>query len=258
MKKTSEISVLILAGQRAGVVDPLCALTSKDRKAIIPILDRPMLDYPLEALETYGLKQPFHISGFGAEYDTRLVQSPSAPGPAESAATALESGITYPVLVTTCDHALLTPEILEAFVSQAQKTGADFCAGFAEESVIQPAYPHVKRTYLRFKDTAVSGCNLFYLANENGLKAIKFWQRAQSFRKRPVRLAMSIGLMAPILYLTGRLTLDGAFQYASKKLGINAKPVLIPIAEAAIDVDKPSDLELVEEIISGQLTQVTA
>lgn len=250
--KFSDISVLILAGQREGVVDPLCAMTGADRKAIIPILGRPMIDYPLDALETAGLKQPFHVSGFDANYDGRLVQAPSAPGPAGSAAAAIEDGMKYPILVTTCDHALLTPEMLESFLMQAQKNGADFCVGLAEKSVIQPAYPETKRTYLNFNDTSVSGCNLFYLANEKGLEAIRFWKRAQNFRKQPVRLAASIGLTAPILYLTGRLTLNGAFEYGSRKIGITARPVLIPIPEAAIDVDKPADLELVETIMSAQ------
>lgn len=252
MKKKSEISVLILAGQREGVEDPLCAMTGEARKAIIPINGRPMLDYPLEALERAEFRRPFHVSGFEADYDERLTQSPSAPGPAGSALAALEDGITLPALLTTADHALLSPAMLESFIEGAVVSGADFCVGLAEKSVIQPAYPNVKRTYLNFSDTSVSGCNLFYIANAKGLEAIRFWRRAQDFRKRPVRLAASIGLFTPILYLTGRLTLDGAFRYASKKLGIEARPVIIPIAEAAIDVDKPSDLELVETIMNAR------
>lgn len=255
MKKISDISVLILAGQREGVTDPLCEMRATDRKAIIPILGKPMLDYAVEALEAFGLKTPYHISGFDADYDDRLVQAPCAPGPAESAAAALSSGMNFPVLMTTCDHALLTPEMLEAFISGAQASGADFCAGLAEKTVIQPAYPDVKRTYLKFSDRSVSGCNLFYIANEKGIKAIEFWKRAQSFRKSPVRLAFSVGFLAPLMYLAGVLSLGGAFRYGSRKIGINAKPVLIPIAEAAIDVDKPSDLELVEKILSAKLMQ---
>ncbi len=253
----SKISVLILAGQREGVIDPLCEMTGADRKAIIPILGRPMIMYPLEALEMAGLKAPYHVSGFDADYDQRLTQSPSAPGPAGSAAAAIENGIKYPILITTCDHALLTREMLNSFISQASESGADFCVGLAEKSIIQPAYPDVKRTYLNFSDRSVSGCNLFYLSNKEGLKAIRFWKRAQNFRKQPVRLAASVGLLTPILYLSGRLSLDGAFEYASKKLGIRARPILIPIAEAAIDVDKPSDLELTETILSRRQSHDT-
>ncbi len=254
MKNKSDISILILAGQREGVIDPLCEMTGAARKAIIPILEKPMINYVLEALDEYGAAAPYHVSGFDADYDDRLTQSPSAPGPAGSAASAIEAGITYPILVTTCDHALLDADMLERFVTSARAADADFCVGLAEKTVIQPAYPDVKRTYLKFSDRSVSGCNLFYLANEKGLEAIRFWKRAQDFRKRPVRLAASIGPVLPIIYLLGRLSLDGAFKFASRKLGINAKPVLIPIAEAAIDVDKPSDLDLVEKILSSRLS----
>lgn len=246
-------SVLILAGQREGVVDPLCAEAGIDRKALIPINGRPMIDYVLDALSEAGFAAPFYVSGLDAKHDPRLIQSPAAPGPAGSALAALEAGIETPALITTCDHALLTAEMLSHFMLESQKTGADFCIGLADKTIIQPAYPHVKRTYLKFSDRAVSGCNLFYIANQNGVEAIRFWRRAQQYRKRPVRLAASVGIGILLRYLSGRLTFAGAFSYASKRLKIDARPILIPIAEAAIDVDKLSDKELVEQILKDRL-----
>jgi len=247
-----DVSVLILAGQREGVVDPLCAEAGVERKAIIPINGRPMIDYVLHALEKSGLKIPFHVSGFEADYDVRLTQSPSAPGPAGSAYAALDNGITLPCLMTTCDHPLLTPEMLEIFISKAKESGGDFCVGFAEKDIIQPAYPHVKRTYWNFSDIPVSGCNLFYIANENGLAAVEFWKQAQHLRKQPIKLARTVAWGLLFKYLLGSLSLSDAFIYVSKRLNINAKSILIPIAEAAIDVDKPSDKVLVETILTAR------
>jgi len=37
----------------------------------------------------------------------------------------------------------------------------------------------------------------------------------------------------------------------SRRLGIDAAAVVLPMAEAAIDVDKPADLDLVESILAG-------
>ena len=244
------VSVLILAGQREGVIDPLCAASGVERKAIIPINGKPMIAYVLDALSAAKLKGPFYVSGFDAEYDKRLTQSPSAPGPAGSAYAALTDGISFPCLVTTCDHPLLTRYILDIFVSKAQASGADFCVGFAEKSIIQPAYPDVKRTYWNFSDRPVSGCNLFYIANEKGLAVIEFWKQAQHLRKQPIKLARTVAWGLLIKYLLGRLSLSDAFAYVSKRLNIKATPILIPIAEAAIDVDKLSDKELVERILS--------
>ena len=244
------LQVLILAGQREGVIDPLCALTGEPCKALIPILGRPMLEYVLDALQAAGLAPPFHISGCDASVDARTVQSPSAPGPAGSAAAALKSGLSFPVLLTTADHPLLTPQMIQEFITKAQAAGADFCVGLAEEAVIQPAYPDVKRTYMRFADKAVSGCNLFYIANKDGLAAIEFWKDAQHFRKQPLKLARKISLPLFWRYFRGKLTLGEALDYASKTLGITAAPILMSQPEAAIDVDKPADKTLVEQILS--------
>jgi hypothetical protein len=45
------------------------------------------------------------------------------------------------------------------------------------------------------------------------------------------------------------LTPARAFGYMSKRLGLKVAPVFLPFAEAAIDVDKPSDHALAERIL---------
>ncbi len=244
------VSVLILAGQREGVVDPLCADAGIKRKAIIPINGKPMLTYVLDALDGVDLERPYHVSGFDADYDDRLVQSPSGQGPVDSVLKAMDEGIPYPVLITTADHPLLTADMIEVFLNGAVTSGDDFCVGLATKETIQPAYPDVKRTYLKFNDRSVSGCNLFYLANAEGLKAIRFWREAQHLRKQPLKLASRLGWGILWRYITGRLSLNGAFDHVAHKLDLRASPVLIPIPEAAIDVDKPSDKILVERFLS--------
>lgn len=249
---SEQTNVLILAGQRAGVVDPLLVNAGVEWKALLPILDIPMTDYVLGALDaSAGLAKPYWVSGLSKDLiDSGLNQSPSEDGPASSVVIAAEAGLPYPFMVTTCDHPLLTSDMVNHFLRESQASGADFTLGLATKDVIQPAYPHVKRTYLKFKNQHVSGCNLFYIANEKGLEAIKFWRVAQHDRKKPVKLARRLGIGMLLKYITGRLTLKMAFDYASKSLNIKAKPIILPFAEAAIDVDKPSDLELVTDILN--------
>ncbi len=253
------VSVLILAGQRQGVADPLLADVGVSWKALLPIHGKPMIDYVLAALDgSSGVARPYWVSGLDKNLiNETLNQSPSQGGPASSVVVAAKAGLPYPFMVTTCDHPLLTPDMVNCFLHESQASGADFTLGLATKDIIQPAYPHVKRTYLKFKATDhqsghVSGCNLFFVRNAKGLEAIKFWRTAQHDRKRPLKLARRLGFGMLLKYLSGRLTLDTAFEYASKSLKINAKPVILPFAEAAIDVDKPSDLDLVCEILNGR------
>jgi GTP:adenosylcobinamide-phosphate guanylyltransferase len=242
-------AVLILAGQREGVVDPLCEAAGVTHKAEILVSGLPMIDRVTEALISAGFLKNIYISGYSG---SNLIEVPSGSGPADSVKLGLEYIETYPCLVTTCDHALLTPDMVAAFIEGAQKSGADICVGLASEDVIRPAYPDTKRTYLKFSDVAVSGCNLFYVSNEDGLKAIAFWQAVQHLRKSPLKLAKKIGVGIGLKFAAGRLSLSEAFDYAANRIGISVAPILLPYAEAAIDVDKPSDLELVETILDAR------
>jgi len=180
----------------------------------VAIHGRKMLDYVLEALRLSNLKAPFHISGYSADENSDLTQAPSGAGPADSVSLALENGIDMPCLITTCDHALLTADMVEYFVKTAQESGADFCVGLANKTIISKSYPETKRTYLKFSDESVSGCNLFYVTNGKGRAAIEFWKDAQHLRKQPVKLARKIGLGVGLRYVFGRLSLRGAFVFS--------------------------------------------
>lgn len=241
--------VLILAGQRAGVVDPLCEAADVSHKAKVPVAGIPMLNRVVASLRQSKIAEPFFVSGFS---ESELTEVPSGDGPADSVLLGLKEINQFPCLITTCDHALLTPEMVESFINGAKTSGADVCVGLATEAVIQAEYPETKRTYLRFSDVAVSGCNLFYIATEEGVKAISFWRFVQHLRKNPFKLARKVGVTIGLKYALGRLSLSGAFDYAAKRIGISAAPILLPFAEAAIDVDKPTDLTLVEQILEAR------
>jgi hypothetical protein len=73
----------------------------------------------------------------------------------------------------------------------------------------------------------------------------------ESERKRPWRLVRSFGIIPLVRYALGTLTLSDAFERASRSLQVSIKPVLLPFAESAIDVDKPADLALAERILAG-------
>lgn len=241
------LRVIILAGQRPGR-DPLCEHAGVSFKADIQVAGMAMVDRVATALKGAGLSEPFELSGYPDPREGFKLTA-SGEGPADSALAAAGAG-GFPVLVTTCDHALLTSEMVTEFLEGARQSGADFVVGLASRDRIQMEYPETKRTYMVFNDLAVSGCNLFYIANEDGLAAINFWKDAQHLRKKPLKLASKIGAKITIKYALKRLSLQGAFDYASRRVGTRVAPVLIDHAEAAIDVDCPSDLTLVEEILS--------
>jgi GTP:adenosylcobinamide-phosphate guanylyltransferase len=248
---TLAAAALILAGRRGGDDPLLSAHTDLPSKALLPVAGEPMIARVLRALD--GAADEIWVSGLTAEEAGAAVrEAPPADGPAAAFLAAVEAGAPLPLLVTTADHALLTPAILRSFADGAKASGADLCVGLARREVVEARFPGVSRTYLRFQDAQVSGCNLFYLARPEGLAAVRFWRAAEVDRKRPWRLARRVGPGVLLRYLAGRLTLGGLFEHASKRLGARIAPVLLPQAEAAVDVDKPSDLALVEAVLAGR------
>lgn len=171
---------------------------------------------------------------------------------AHSALAAVKANPHFPWLVTTGDHPLLTAGMLDYFFTEAAGYDADLSAGLASAETILARFPEAKRTFLKFGRDRVSGCNLFALTSVRAFAALAFWHDLEKIRKKPWRLVGAFGPVALLRFATGMLTLDSAFALASRRLGLVARPVLMPFAEAAVDVDKPADKELAEKILADR------
>ncbi len=250
---------VILAASR-GADDPMAKATGVVHKCALPVAGVAMLRRVVEALVEAGLAEPFGVSidnaeaargAVGAALHRIKILAPKNSAPASAHAAIADVG-RFPFLVTTGDHALLTREMVEYVLEQSEKSGADVLAALATSDVINAAYPETKRTYFNLGGTRVSGCNLFAVMNAEGLKLVELWETIERDRKRPWKLVSHFGVKPLVYYLCGWLTPDVAFRMISEKLGIKAAPIFMPFAEAAIDVDKPSDLELAERILLGR------
>ncbi len=257
-------SVLVLAAGR-GANDPMAKAFNVTHKCLLDVAGTPMIMRVLAAVSgsiaasniAISIEDPEILQsaeGF-TEYAARenITVVKSSDRASSSVAHALESGaVGYPLLVTTADHALLTPQMVDDFCLKSVETKADLTVGLARDETILAAYPDSVRTFLKFSDGKFSGCNLFTFNTAQARKAIEFWQHIERNRKTPWKLVGAFGLSPLIRYVTGFLSLGAAFAGGSQKLGLKAAPVELFDAHAAIDVDKPSDLELVERILADE------
>ncbi len=177
----------------------------------------------------------------------RLEIHESLPSPSVSVQSALAATGT-PLLVTTADHALLEPRTVEHFLAEAAARGCDVAAGLVSERVIRARFPESTRTYIRLRGDAFSGANLFAFRTPAAGRAAEFWVRAERFRKQPWRLARAFGPLTLLLFLLRRLDLEAALARISRAMGIRVAAIVLPFAEAAVDVDRPSDLALANRI----------
>jgi GTP:adenosylcobinamide-phosphate guanylyltransferase len=254
-------SALVLAGRR-GSDDPLAASRGVSHRALLPIHGVPMLVRVVRALAASGRVDRIHVSMHAAacarevaELDAhaasgRLVLHEAQASPSASVLAVLSADSDAPFLVTTADHPLLTPELIGLFDAGAAASGADLAVGFVAASLLRRSYPHSTRTYLRLRGEAWSGANLFAFRTARSRAAADFWRRAERFRKRPWRLVAALGPGLLAGYATGRLDLDTALARASRRVGAEVRAVKLPVPEAAIDVDRESDLELASLILA--------
>ncbi|HKK53668.1 MAG TPA: nucleotidyltransferase family protein [Myxococcota bacterium] len=260
--------VVVLAGRREGP-DALAAAAGAPHRALIEIEGEPMLlrvvkrllewpsidevrvsiDAPdrLEALPAFA-----RLGAAGRTLVERSTDSPSASVLESLDRAGLDAG---PVLVTTADHALLDEAILEAFLAESARSEADLTIGLVSRATIEARFPNARRTYLRFRDDAYSGANLFLFRRPAARRAVEFWRRIESERKHPWRLARAFGWLNLALFLSRRLSLEDAMRRASDVVGARVEAIRIPIAEAAVDVDKIEDLELVRDLLARRRTR---
>jgi GTP:adenosylcobinamide-phosphate guanylyltransferase len=249
----SDWHAVILAAGR-GPDDPMAKAFKVAHKCTIAIAGKPMLQWVIEALKKTHIEKPYIVvidkPDVISDPDIKvLAAEKSAPA---SAIVAIESLKQFPVLITTGDHPLLTPAMINHMITSTAQTTADVLVGLATEQTINAAYPTTRRTYFNLGDVKVSGCNLFVVKTPAGLKLLERWQHLEQNRKMPWKLIAAFGLKPILFYLTGQMTATRAFSFVSNSLGIKVEPAFLPFAEAAIDVDKPSDHELAESILKSR------
>ena len=250
-------TALLLAGSRPGR-DAFAEANGVALKPLIPVGGEPMIARPVRALlATPGiaavrvLTQRIEAIASVLPIDARLTIESAEP----TIATAIEAiladpATAFPMLVTTADHALLDPAMIADFCRRAE--GADLAIGVAERRALERRLPQTRRTWITFRSGAYSGANLFALGSPNAARAVALWRAVEQDRKRGWRMLAAFG---PTLLLGAGLrlrTLDQSVTSIGRKLGLEARAIVMTDPLAAVDVDKPADLALVEAILKGE------
>ena len=259
-------TALVLAGQRPGI-DDLAAANGQSFKALIPVAGQSMLGRVIAALDAcerigriviVAQAPELLLSGDTAQLmgNPKIRLAASTDGIAASIATIAGQEIApWPVLVTTADHALLTPEMVEEFLDacDGDARDADLAIAFGERRIVEAGYPATRRTWLKFSDGYYSGANLFALRGVKVLPALKLWSGVEQERKKGLAVISQFGPWLLLRALTRTITFPQAFAQAGLRLGLAARPIVMSQAEAVIDVDKPADLVLAEEILRHRM-----
>jgi GTP:adenosylcobinamide-phosphate guanylyltransferase len=246
-------TAVVLAADRTAN-DPVARAAGVPCKALAPVGGTPMVLRVLNALGASrevgarivcgpppaALAHAHELRRLIDSGDVAWVENRSSPS-----ASALEAmatvPATMPVLVTTADHALLTPAMVDHFCAAARARGSDVAVGLAPYEVVARAHPGMRRTAVRLRGGSYCGCNLFAFLTSRGRTAAAFWRTVEQERKRPWRLMRALGWGMVARYALRRLSLGDGLGRLSRRLGLGVDAVVLPFPRAAVDVDSIDD-----------------
>lgn len=156
------------------------------------------------------------------------------------------SGSNKKVLVVSADIPLLTSEALDDFLDRCEEREASIYYPIISKATIEREYPDIQRTYMTLQEGKFTGGNLFlfypWIAEQNK----DLLNKASDARKSPFKLIKILGFPFLFKFIFHLLTVRGLEDKISDLIRAKGVAVNTPYVEIGIDVDKPSDFELVK------------
>jgi GTP:adenosylcobinamide-phosphate guanylyltransferase len=261
----TKYTALVLAASRRGAQDPVAQIQGLSHKCLVRLNGTPMVQRVIEALRGakhigrifVSIENPETlraVPALAAMLDKGEITPVRSEGNlAASVYTAVgEIKDAFPLIISTADNALHTPELNDHFCNEIAATDADVLVGMTRAQLILDKYPGGQRAFHRLKDDAYSSCNLYCIKTPSGVKAAEAFATGGQFGKKPQRIINAFGILAFILYKLRLVSLDGVMAQVSRALKVRVKKTLIPWAEGPIDVDNAKDYALVTSILEAR------
>lgn len=248
--------VIILAGAKNN--GALKQVSDAPYEALIPLLDRPIIEYVLEALlQTPSVGRILVVGPrehlfplLGDRVMAVLDGCDCILENIKKGMTALNA--TEKILLTTSDIPLITAEAIEDFLAKAGEVEGDLYYPVISREDNESLLPDVQRTYVRLKEGTFTGGNLFYFSPHIFPICYHPMKDFIAKRKKPVQLTRLLGTSFVIKLFLGGLSLETIRLRMSEVLGVRGVPIISHHPVMGFDVDKPSDLKVVERFLKNQ------
>ena len=261
------MDAIVTAGGIPNPEDPLYSFLRGDAKALVDVAGKPMIQWVLDALGNakrvnnviiVGLspksgvtcKKPlYYVSNQG-----RMLANIVA---GVNKALEINKRNKY-VLVVSSDIPALKTHMVDWLVDTCMETKDDLYYGVCPRNVMEARFPDSKRTYTHLKDMDVCGADMNVTHVRMATEHLDLWESLIGSRKSPLRQASLIGFGTLFALFTRRLTLEDAVRRVCERIGLKGRAIVWPYAEPCMDVDKPSQLELLRADLAQQQSQPAA
>ncbi len=253
------VNVIILAAQRAGVVNPLAARAGVSHKCMVPICGTPLIEHVIRTISAIEgvvsicvVVEPDVHEELGqllAPYDkaTAPIQFVASHVKIVESILAGSRQDEGPFIITTADNVLLTEDGFAKVRAAVNEHSVSI--GATTKSRVHAAHPEGQRNFYTFKDDGYANCNIYGFADREALDAAKIFREGGQFQKNKLRMIRSFGLFNILLMWAGWITMEKCMARVNKTLGTDIKPVVFEDGSLAIDVDNERTYACCETIL---------
>ncbi|MBH1993284.1 MAG: NTP transferase domain-containing protein [Sphingomonadaceae bacterium] len=258
-------TALVLAGKRNGASDPLALAAGVTHKCLVPVAGEPMLVHVIDALAASARIGEIRVAIEDGDVlralpqlrglidSGRLVLVAARPNLVDSVLAAAD-GAQFPLLITTADNVLLTPEAVAEMQAGCAAQGADAAVAFTRRASVLAAHPTGQRKFYQFADDSYSNCNTYWLKDRAALAAAETFRTGGQFVKHPLRIVGAFGVVNLIRFRFGIGTLAAAFARFSRRFRMTIAPVVLSDGAVAIDVDNARSHGVAEELLARRIS----
>ena len=263
---SGKVTALILAGKRAGVLDPLAAAAGVAQKCVVPVGGKPMIEHTVTAIAGCADIGPIRVVAHEPDEiaaipivanliaDGRLTFQPGAFNLVDSVLTGAQ-GADFPILITTADNCLVTPEGYAEFIAKARHAQVEAASAMARKADVQAADPHGQSRFYKFSDGEFSNCNMYWIGSQKALSAAEIFRNGGQFVKFPKRIAKAFGVMNLFRFYFGIGSREKLFEQVSRRFGFKLAPIVMSKGEYAIDVDNQRTFDVTEKLLARRAEQ---
>lgn len=252
-----QFDAFITAGYDPDKVDRVSAAAGVAHKSLVPLVGMPMAWHVVQALaesDRIGEIVVVGIEPGEIDFGISVHYVPNQPSLWASQNAGLRklrdlNGEDRYVLALSADIALLTGTIVDSFIEACEPYEQEVYWGIVGKDVMLNAFPDSKRTYLPLREGSFCSSDLYLGRLSAGFKIQERIRYFIENRKNVLAQVWKLGLPTMVKFLLRRLTIADLVDIAYRIAGIRGRPVVLQLAEAGMDVDKPEQLVQVREYL---------
>ncbi len=250
------MDAIVLAGGINSPDDPLFTLTGVEKKALIPLAGKPMINWVIQALNGSGLVEHIVIVGlrpnevnFG---DVPVHFIDRVGGIIDNTLASIDkikqvNPAVKKILLCMSDIPLITSEMVRDFVEQCGSLEADLYYAIVEEKTMEARFPNSKRTFAPFKDGRFSGGDIYLSDITTPSKTdLDIFRALIDSRKNYLAQARILGFDFIIKFLLRRRTVHETAEQGLRLVNLDLRAVNTRFAELGMDLDKPHQYEIIK------------